>query len=58
MSYSRFHHHVDDDQPRFPNPADDCLGSAQSRRYWREVERLERTSSMASEVQIDKVATC
>ena len=27
---------ADDDCPKVPNPADDSLSSAQSRRYWRE----------------------
>ena len=27
---------ADDDCPKAPNPADDSLSSAQSRRYWRE----------------------
>ena len=29
---------TDDDIPKVPNPLDDCLTSAQSRRYWRQQE--------------------
>ena len=28
-------HLADDDVPQRPHPADDCLSSAQARRYWR-----------------------
>lgn len=40
---------ADDDCPKVPNPADDSLSSAQSRRYWRERGPLKANHCGSSE---------
>ena len=57
QTYSDWVHHSDDDVPQRPNPADDCLSSAQARRYWR-LTQTEFSSSAASCMQVYNVASC